>query len=258
MSDDVTLEDLERVCLSCKVGFHNECALSYTMMLEPEDECCCKGMFSMELYEKLEAELAQMLEDADYDGSSAGKTRVKNPGDVKDWESTGRKRAAEIAPIFDDMVCEFAFLKHAGGGAVPIVGCNGSKIFAKPEDKSLRGDRHHGPDKNVLNNAPGTNLHRLCTSCHNRWHSLNDKFYALDPQTGKALRPKPDRQYLPDVPYWEHDAKTQSNDADYAVSEEWWEKPPARRPEYPFRPTTEPKFPVESESEDGSPNHPPE
>jgi len=36
--------------------------------------------------------------------------------------------------------------------------------------------RHHGPDKNTLNNEKG-NVHRICHSCHNRWHTLNDEDY---------------------------------------------------------------------------------
>lgn len=238
--DDVTRRaelDPDSVCLPCKAGLHNECDLSFTEMLEPDDECCCKGAFSIELYKELDAGLEALITADKKTG-----TGVKDPGDVTDHTSTGRKRAAEIAPIFDGMTCEWAFLKHAGGGAVPIVGCNGSLIFAQPEDKSLRGDRHHGPDKNVLNNAHGTNLHRLCTSCHNRWHALNDKLYALG-ENGKALRPQPNSQYLPAVPYWPHDAVTRATEEEYQASEDWWSLPAAQRPAYPFAPSTPPLQP---------------
>lgn len=56
--------------------------------------------------------------------------------------------------------------KNCGGGQFPIVGClNG-----------IQQARHHGPDKNTLNNERG-NVHRICHTCHNRWHTLNDENY---------------------------------------------------------------------------------
>jgi len=253
ISDNPTLEELETVCLPCKAGFHNECTLGFAQMLEEDEECCCHGTFTMALYQELDAELERIQAGSDEDLSGRGEGRVKTPGAIKDWESTGRKRAAEIAPIFEGMVCEAAFLKFAGGGVNPIVGCAGSHIFAKPEDKSLRGDRHHGPDKNVLNNAPGVNLHRWCTTCHNRWHAINDKFYDLD--TGKSLRPKPDTQYFPSAPYWLHDPITRANEAEYDASEEWWDTPAGSRPDYPFTPETPPVFPQEKDEEDGKPSN---
>lgn len=56
--------------------------------------------------------------------------------------------------------------KNCGGGTMPIVGCLDGKQQA----------RHHGPDKNTLNNERG-NVHRICHTCHNRWHTLNDPDY---------------------------------------------------------------------------------
>lgn len=64
--------------------------------------------------------------------------------------------------------------KNCGGGQKPIVGCLNGKQQA----------RHHGPDKNTLNNEVG-NVHRICHTCHNRWHTLNDDDYVWD-----AVHPK--------------------------------------------------------------------
>lgn len=44
--------------------------------------------------------------------------------------------------------------------------------------------RHHGPDKNTLNNDTG-NVHRICHQCHNRWHARNDEGYVW----GAVLNP---------------------------------------------------------------------
>jgi hypothetical protein len=97
--------------------------------------------------------------------TSVGNMKVGE--EMKDPTSTGRKRAAEAAPIEVGMVCEWKRLKEAGGGPVPIKGCPGNPAT----------DRHHGPDKSVLNNEVGVNLHRICSPCHNRWHSENDFYY---------------------------------------------------------------------------------
>ena len=96
--------------------------------------------------------------------------QVKSEFDVTDVESTGRKRCAILFPLTDDMICEWAKLKEAGGGVEPIIGCLGNKAT----------NRHHGPDKNTLNNKP-ENVHRICTFCHNYWHARNDEFYGKRP-----------------------------------------------------------------------------
>lgn len=86
-----------------------------------------------------------------------------------DAESTGRKRAAILLPTeqLSSMRCEWAELAEAGGGLYPIKGCQGN----------LATDRHHGPDKNTLNNERFVNLHAICAYCHNRWHTANDETY---------------------------------------------------------------------------------
>jgi hypothetical protein len=90
---------------------------------------------------------------------------TKNPEDVTDPYSTGRKRAATQYPLFKTNPCEWRGKKNVGGGE-PIIGCI----------SGLQQDRHHGPVKNPLRNEPG-NVHRICKHCHNRWHAVNDSIY---------------------------------------------------------------------------------
>lgn len=85
---------------------------------------------------------------------------------LRDQQSTGRKRAARWYPIDETALCEWAMKKNCGGGKHPITGCAAN----------LQQARHHGPDKNTLNNDKG-NVHRICHTCHNRWHTLNDPDY---------------------------------------------------------------------------------
>lgn len=129
-------------CLSCGRGFHNECELGC--------ENCHPNI------EKLAKTLSTF-------GTGAP---IKNPEDVKDPLSTGRKRAAIQYPIFKDKPCEWQGKKNCGGGLEPIVGCI----------DGLQHDRHHGPVKLPLRNEPG-NVHRICTSCHTHWHAKNDPKY---------------------------------------------------------------------------------
>ena len=95
--------------------------------------------------------------------------------------STGRKRAARLYPISPGQVCTWAWFKDCGGGVVPIIGCTGRPAT----------NIHHGPDKSTLNNNED-NISIICTFCHNRWHTANDKHYAL---------PRPDNglQWLPTI-----------------------------------------------------------
>lgn len=154
------------------------------------------------------------------------------PEDVTDPISTGRKRAALLAPFFPGMLCEWAGLRQAGGGVTPIVGCAGNQLTGKkngdPETGWLASHRHHGPDKAVLNNAPGMNLHRVCAVCHNRWHAMNDPFYG---KRGEA-----NEQFLPLQEYYLHDANTEATVEEQELAEQWWETDKDKRPEYPIEP----------------------
>jgi hypothetical protein len=129
--------------------------------------------------------------------------------DMKNVLATGRKRAEAVAPIWDGMVCEWKGLAAAGGGVLPIVGCPGYPAH----------HRHHGPDKSVLNNTVGLNLHRVCDFCHVRWHTANDIFYGPN---GEADRPPAGLPWVPDVEYAPHDRDTQATPAEVEASDLAW------------------------------------
>lgn len=156
-------------CLSCLAGFHYECE-------NPTESggvwsCCCPDETIV---------------------SSVRGGPTKENDEVTDVESTGRKRAAIAYPISPGQVCEWAKLRFAGGGVNPIIGCNGN----------LATDRHHGPDKSTLNNSGG-NVHRICATCHNRWHTRNDEHYGDRPPNGAPFVPLSGTCK-------EHDASTQA------------------------------------------------
>lgn len=185
-------------CLFCRSGFHNECEKSW--LVEFDDDCCCGGDVVFDSAGNVKVDAADYISsnindgkeiDGGYLGDAHGGT--KSLGDYKDAVSTGRKLAAQAAPIEPGLVCEWAGLASAGGGVVPIVGCIGRAAS----------DRHHGPDKNTMNNAVGINLHRICDHCHNTWHALNDPFYGERPEHTKPFLPL-ESECLP------HDAVTKA------------------------------------------------
>lgn len=102
----------------------------------------------------------------------SGSRRNKPDSALKDQQSTGRKRAAKLYPLDRSAECEWANKKQAGGG-VTIIGCGIRLRDNKTVPVGLQQSRHHGPDYNTLNNDPG-NVHRICHSCHNAWHAVND------------------------------------------------------------------------------------
>jgi len=119
-----------------------------------------------------------------------GRGRPQKEGsEFKDAESSGRKRAAELLPTetLKTMICEWALLKEAGGGKYPIKRCHGN----------VATDRHHGPDKNKLNNEKRVNLHAICSYCHNLWHAKNDETYIGE-------RPEDDSPWNPEEPFAPH------------------------------------------------------
>lgn len=101
-------------------------------------------------------------------GNKGRQVNIHNDHNLKDQQSTGRKRAAVMYPLDRDADCEWKMKKNCGGGPKPIFGCLNGKQQA----------RHHGPDKNTLNNDKG-NVHRICVTCHNRWHTDNDPVYVF-------------------------------------------------------------------------------
>lgn len=167
-------------CLSCRIGFHNECDVSWN----PDDKsaCGCGGkevQFTSDGFVKPPKDVGEPGAGSDSGYVEDGYEGYKDISEYKDPLSTGRKRAASMYPIETGMVCEWAGLKLAGGGVVPIVGCLG-----RPAS-----DRHHGPDKNTMNNAP-ENMHRICDFCHNTWHGINDPFYGPRPDHTLPFTPK--------------------------------------------------------------------
>lgn len=177
-------------CIACIVDTHYEC---YTPDYEA-NQCCCAAVPTM-----VEVEQAKR----------GGPT--KEDFEVTDVTSTGRKRAAIAYPLEEGMICEWAGLKFAGGGVEPIIGCDG-----KPATH-----RHHGPDKNTLNNNAG-NVHRICVVDHNRWHTLNDKYY--------GDRPPGTEPFIPRNHEWKmHDAVTKATPEEIAKNEIYWIKNKTKR-----------------------------
>lgn len=204
------------ICMFCAAGLYEECVNPQPVEGEPGWVTPCGFVNEM-----------PTADAEDVERNPVGRP-MKRPSEVTDPLSTGRKQAQRAAPIFDFMVCSWAGLRHAGGGSRPIVGCRGNIIADVkrnsdlPEGTDARGERHHGPDKNVLNNSVGHNLHVICARCHKRWHALNDRSYGPRPEAG--------RQFLPDAPYWPHDALTKATEEELDQSEEWWEQRTENRP----------------------------
>jgi hypothetical protein len=163
-------------CFPCKRNLHDTCR---------EGECDCFGR--QHSASNSSAALGDDTGDNDetgYDNPSPSRRsrRTKPDAALRDQQSTGRKRAARLYPLLDRdgkplkssrsathderADCEWRFNLKCGGGESPIQGCIDGRQYA----------RHHGPDKNTLNNEPG-NVHRICHNCHNRWHAKNDPDY---------------------------------------------------------------------------------
>lgn len=165
-------------CSNCTASLHWECT-NIT-----DGDCCCKGNSSSPVAEEEEYD--------DYEPRYASRT-YKREGTLKDQQSTGRKRAAKLYPLDPTKSCEWRGLRASGGGQRPIVGCIDGTQQA----------RHHGPDKNTLNNDSG-NVHRICHTCHNRWHTENDSVYTPDTI---GLRHDPETLATPEeiianIAYW--------------------------------------------------------
>jgi hypothetical protein len=128
-------------------------------------------------------------------GRGSGKgAPTKEPENVTDRLSTGRKRAAKMWPLFKTNPCEWRGKKNCGGGKYPIIGCI----------DGLQKARHHGPVKEVLRNEPG-NVHRICPACHNRWHSLNNPVYDEELYNTLPHKPEPatEMDLLANQAYWD-------------------------------------------------------
>lgn len=215
------MSDITQPCMYCVVGMYEDCE-----NLEPIAEDSETGWY-LPCITKFEDGVYQAIP------GPKGNGGLKDPSDIGDPLSTGRKRAAMVMPIMTGMSCQWANLKWAGGGVQPIVGCRGNTLaeFKKNDDKpegiDSRGERHHGPDKAVLNNSPGLNLHGICSSCHHRWHEANDPAY-------ETKRGDAHLQWLPSEPYYAHDPFTKAEEYDHVLSEEWWAEKPRDRGTFPI------------------------
>lgn len=167
-------------CPTCGRGFHNECFEGNCQECHPDTDTIFKSL-------KRKLGVGQP---------------IKNPEDIKDPYSTGRKRAAIQYPIFKTNPCEWRGKKNCGGGE-PIVGCiNGLQV-----------DAHHGPIKNPLRNEPG-NVHRICKHCHNRWHAVNDPIYDEAKYENLPHRPEPAEELdlLANEAQWKLKGKVKTRD----------------------------------------------
>lgn len=205
------------ICGPCSVGLYEECENP-----QPGIEGFVIPCGSLEMSESPKAKEEREL-------------RILEPDELTDDTSAGRKRAAMVAPILTGMVCEWAGLKFAGGGPFPILGCQNNTIAQVKSNEQAQavgadevGHIHHGPDKAVINNTAGVNLHRICTRCHNRWHALNDEHY--------GTRPHVSQPFTPVVPFYDHDSMTPYTSEELAIVEAWWATPKAKRGPYPFTP----------------------
>ena len=224
----MTTTEIHRICPACAVGLYSECE-----QFEVAEVTGDGFEWIIPCALKFTGANTPVLRGG---GDGPGRP-VLAPDEVTDPRSTGRKRAVLLAPVLEGMMCEWSGLKFAGGGVVPIAGCNGHRLIPQKggdDERGLyQGDLHHGPDKNTLNNAVGTNLHRICADCHHRWHAANDAFYDA------AGRPGAQFPFTPVQPYFLHDAVTRATDADYELAEQWWELPKKKRGAFPFAPADE-------------------
>ena len=133
---------------------------------------CARGLTKI-CRHKIKQATHLIISDSDTEEEETPAHRTyKTDAALKDQQSTGRKRAAQLYPLFRESLCEWAALEKAGGGNHPIRGC----AIREDSTPGLQKHRHHGPDKNTLNNEEG-NVHRICTGCHNLWHAQNDGDY---------------------------------------------------------------------------------
>lgn len=162
-------------CLSCGQGFHAECPACdhINYMFDPCD-CLPVVIMAEGPSNKINGE-----------GGQRAVGRPRKPDDeVQDLRSTHRRRGRatlqSLGRLKPGQPCEWQGKKNVGGGNHPIIGCVNGVAYAV----------HHGPKKLYLGDDPdlllgnedinvATNLHYICTSCHNRWHSANDPCYSV-------------------------------------------------------------------------------
>lgn len=181
-------------CVMCLSGFPKSCLTgSCESNLNTEEDLHTKQDLSLtdqvelnesdinskksEVHDNVDEETSWRLQGRRSNVSSRSNKRDAN---LKDQQSTGRKRAARLYPLNRESPCEWQGKSNCGGGKSPILGCL----------SGLQQARHHGPDKSVSNNEEG-NVHRICHACHNRWHSSNNTDYDWNSTTTISHNPKP-------------------------------------------------------------------
>src|SRR5690606_1993057 len=120
-----TMTEITRMCYACSVGLYEECE-------NPEDLGNGYIIPCISKFETISVDSPAR--------TSGGGGGMKDGKDVTDVVSTGRKRAAMLAPIMTGMTCEWAGLKYAGGGIQPIVGCRGTRLAAVKRNEDLPQD----------------------------------------------------------------------------------------------------------------------
>lgn len=157
-------------CLECAGGFHSLCEGGGCESCHAPQGIGAAALAGIDLSD------SGFREVKDGDLTAGGRPRkrtserTKNDQQLKDPHSTGRKRAVTLHGHADpSQPCEWQGKANCGGGRFPILGCM----------SGTQENLHHGPDKNTLNNER-TNIHKICSQCHNRWHTLNDPDYEWD------------------------------------------------------------------------------
>lgn len=165
-------------CVAHRIGLDHECR-----------SVDCSGHSQSDLSDPILDDSS----DIDLEEEETERRTYGDDSNLRDQQSTGRKRAARWYPLDETALCEWAMKKNCGGGQNPITGCA----------MNLQQARHHGPDKNTLNNDKG-NVHRICHTCHNRWHTLNDDGYVSgDVQIGHAPEPATVDDIAESEKFWE-------------------------------------------------------
>lgn len=163
-------------CVPCRRGLHNSCK---AMLTGNTDYCECLHDTKkvnppppQQPTNVIEENVPDLFS-VDVPDEVIRTRKQKSDHQLKDQQSTGRKRAAKLYPLDKEAVCEWANKRGVGGG-VTIDGC-GIRLDSSgsPTPVGKQQSRHHGPDYNTLNNDPG-NVHRICHRCHNSWHAVND------------------------------------------------------------------------------------
>lgn len=224
-------------CTYCNADMHFICVEE---ALEGKD-CCCEG-------EGFVGEpIKQLL------STKRGRPHITDGSKLADVLTTGRHRAAvRISKEYlaAQHVCSWAGLAAAGGGVVPIIGCPGN----------IATDRHHGPNKSVLDNDDnyldfGHNLHAICRFCHARWHGNNDKYYRPEGWVKGNPEPRPPNgePWFPREPfkYTAHDPITKATDTDIKIHESWWKLRTEEREEIGTFAEWRSQFTVSEDTDDG-------